>query len=161
MTALRTAMHDFIDILHQGTASRADLAMGFVTYTVTTNVGGILRNRGVTIQTRDGFTNVSNYTGGSDDAAYNPLGWRGCVENDQTVRDVSASATVLKPVPLTSTRPFRGKWATWRSPLSLSTAYNHKVSHGRRRDVRKERRMGNGCAATRPLSGGSQEQCHE
>lgn len=96
MTALRTAMHDFIDILHQGTASRADLAMGFVTYTVTTNVGGILRNRGVTIQTRDGFTNVSNYTGGSDDAAYNPLGWRGCVENDQTVRDVSASATVFE-----------------------------------------------------------------
>mgnify|MGYP004517689891 CR=1 FL=1 len=90
MDALHTAMHDFIDILHQGEETRRDLAMGIVTYTVTTNVGQILRDSGVDIQNRDGFTNITTYTGGSNDAQVNPLAWKGCVENDPSVRDLPA-----------------------------------------------------------------------
>jgi Flp pilus assembly protein TadG len=96
MSALKTAMYDFIDILHQGKSRREDLALGFVTYTVTTNVGAILRDAGVAIQNRDGFTNVGDYTGTSSAIGENPLGWRGCVENDQTVRDLSSSATTFE-----------------------------------------------------------------
>jgi Flp pilus assembly protein TadG len=95
MSTLKTAMHDFINILHQGATTRPDLAMGFVTYTVTTNVGKILQDRGVAIQERDGFTNISTYTGGSNSAPSNPLGWRGCVEDDPTVVDISANPTVF------------------------------------------------------------------
>jgi Flp pilus assembly protein TadG len=96
MTALQTAMYDFIDILHQGEDRRADLAMGFVTYTVTTNVGQILTDHEVPVMTRDGFNNISEYTKDVDPAAANALGWRGCVENDPTVRDLSASATTME-----------------------------------------------------------------
>lgn len=87
MAALKTAMHDFIAVLHQGATRRAELAMGFVTYNVTTNVGEILRRAGVEFQVLDGF---------NDDATtpypLNPLGWRGCVENDQSLVGVNLSA---------------------------------------------------------------------
>ncbi|WP_121116616.1 TadE/TadG family type IV pilus assembly protein [Croceibacterium ferulae] len=96
MTALQTAMYDFINILHQGKTRREDLAMGIVTYTVTTNVGQILKDANVPIMARDGFTNVSKYTGGSNEAPSNPLAWRGCVENDPTQRDLSEFATVME-----------------------------------------------------------------
>ena len=95
MSALKTAMYDFINILHQGKPKREDLAMGFVTYTVTTNVGKILKEAGVTIQERDGFTNSATYTGHTG-LGTDPLGWAGCVENDQTVVDLSASATTME-----------------------------------------------------------------
>lgn len=95
MTALKTSMYDFINILHQGKAKREDLAMGFVTYTVTTNVGKILKDAGVTIQVKDGFTNSTAYTGYSG-TGQDPLGWYGCVENDQTVKDLSSSATTME-----------------------------------------------------------------
>lgn len=96
MAALRTAMYDFVDILHQGENRRADLAMGIITYTVTTNVGAILRDAGVAIQERDGFTNIEKYTAGATAKAVNALSWRGCVENDPTVRDLNASATTME-----------------------------------------------------------------
>ena len=95
MTALQTAMYDFINILHQGKNRRPDLAMGFVTYTVTTNVRQILEDADVPIMERDGFTNVGEYTHTASGAT-NPLGWRGCVENDPTVRDLSSSATTME-----------------------------------------------------------------
>jgi len=94
MGALKTAMYDFISILHQGQSTREDLALGFVTYTVTTNVGQILEEAGVPIQQRDGFTNVDNYTGAS--GTTNALGWRGCLENDQTVVDLGSSPTTFE-----------------------------------------------------------------
>jgi Flp pilus assembly protein TadG len=92
MDALKQAMRTFTDTLHQGASSRPELAMGFVTYNVTTNVGAILADAGVRIQNIDGYTNVSNYTGGVNGRA-NPLGWMGCVENDVSVRDVSSDPT--------------------------------------------------------------------
>lgn len=96
MDALKIAMYDFINILHQGQDRRPDLAMGILTYTVTTNVGHILQKYNVPIMERDGFTNVGNYAGTGNLAATNPLGWRGCVENDQSKPDLSASATTFE-----------------------------------------------------------------
>lgn len=98
MGALRTAMHDFISVLHQGAARREELAMGFVTYNVTTNVGAILKKAGVDVQELDGYTNVGAYTGTSSAFPANPLGWRGCVEDDQSLagQDLSASPTTFE-----------------------------------------------------------------
>lgn len=90
MDALKNAMHTFIDTLHGGRSTRDDLALGFVTYNVTTNVGDILRESGVDIEHTDGFTNIGTYTNGIDGRA-NPLGWMGCVENDATVQNLSSS----------------------------------------------------------------------
>ncbi|MFC4254068.1 pilus assembly protein TadG-related protein [Croceibacterium xixiisoli] len=89
--ALQQAMLDFNNILHQGQDSRADLAMGYVTYTVTTNVGAVLNKYKIPVAQRDGFTNVAAY--GGDPA----LGWMGCVENDPTVRDLGTDPTTITP----------------------------------------------------------------
>ena len=98
MDALKTAMHDFISVLHQGASTRAELAMGFVTYNVTTNVGAILQKAGVEVEPLDGFTNVSRYTGGSNVSPANGLAWRGCVANDESLagQDLSASPTTFE-----------------------------------------------------------------
>lgn len=96
MGALKLAMKDFISVLHQGATKRPELALGFVTYNVTTNVGAILKARGVAVKDVDGFTNIGAYTGGSSAFVDNALGWRGCVENDDTIRDVSATATTFE-----------------------------------------------------------------
>lgn len=96
MSALKTAMHDFVDVLHQGANQRDELALGFVTYTVTTNVGKILRDNGVAIREIDGYTNVGIYTGGGSDYAANPLGWKGCVENDDSVPGIGANVSVFE-----------------------------------------------------------------
>nr|WP_280742276.1 Tad domain-containing protein [Sphingomonas jejuensis] len=91
MDALKNAMYSFINILHQGSSNRSELALGFVTYTVTTNVGQQLRDAGVAIRDVDGFTNVASYTGGSNAWDKNPLGWKGCVMNDDTINDLNAN----------------------------------------------------------------------
>lgn len=85
--ALKTAATDFVDILHQGATRRRDLAIGFVPYDVTVNVGKLLPSGAVA--QRDGFNGLL-------DTAWpaNRLGWKGCVMNDSTIRDVSADRTV-------------------------------------------------------------------
>lgn len=95
MDALKAAMHTFIDTLHSGRSTRDDLALGFVTYNVTTNVGKVLQDHGVAIEPVDGFTNIGSYTNGTD-GRNNPLGWMGCVENDATVQNLSASPSTFE-----------------------------------------------------------------
>lgn len=94
MDALKQSATAFIDILHQGQDRRPDIGIGMVTYTVTTNVGKILQDHGVAIEPADGFRNVGQYTGGSSDFPNNPLAWKGCVDNDETVRNVSTNVGV-------------------------------------------------------------------
>lgn len=96
MDALKTAMYDFVDILHQGKDRRPDLAMGIVTYTITTNVGDILKEAGVPIEERDGFTNIERYTEGASSADREALAWRGCVENDQSIMDLSQNPATME-----------------------------------------------------------------
>ncbi len=91
ITALKDAAKDFVDIVHQGGSSRRDLAMGFLPYDVTVNVGNALPSGAVV--DREGF-NSGNiiYYGGKWPS--NPYAWKGCVMNDSTVRDVSSDRTV-------------------------------------------------------------------
>jgi Flp pilus assembly protein TadG len=96
MRATQNAMLNFNNVIHQGAASRAELAMGFVTYNVTTNVGQVLKDAGVSIESVDGFSNVGDYTGGSSEWGSNGLAWKGCVMNDTTVPDVSASPSTFE-----------------------------------------------------------------
>lgn len=84
--ALKTAMKSFIDVLFQGSTERKDLAVGIINYTVTTNVGRILKDAGVTIDEKPGFT-LEMWESGD------PYGWKGCVSNDDTVRNMSATVT--------------------------------------------------------------------
>jgi len=109
MDALKNAMYSFINILHQGATSREELGLGFVTYTVTTNVGQQLRDAGVAIKNVDGFTNVASYTGGSNDWDKNALGWKGCVMNDDSVYNLSANPADVE------TEYRRGAWDVNRS----------------------------------------------
>lgn len=85
--ALKTAATDFVDILHQGATQRRDLAIGFLPYDITVNVGGLLP-AGAVAQ-RDGFNGLLDGSWPT-----NRLGWKGCVMNDSTVRDVSNDRTV-------------------------------------------------------------------
>lgn len=89
IAAIKTAMNDFIEVLHQGATVRNELAMGFINYTHTTNVGALLTEAGVPIQQLDGYTsNLSAYPERSEG-----LEWGGCVAIDQTVVDVDAVPT--------------------------------------------------------------------
>lgn len=88
MTALKEAANDFIDILHQGSSQRRDLALGVVPYDITANVGNLLTAwRSSSVATLTGFnsTEVTRYGTWPG----NPYHWKGCVMNDATVRDVS------------------------------------------------------------------------
>lgn len=108
MDALKNAMHTFIDTLHSGRSTREDLAIGFVTYNVTTNVGAVLQEHGVAIEPTDGFTNIGSYTNGVDGRS-NPLGWMGCVENDYTVQNVSSSPSTFEDGAWDVTRSLPGE----------------------------------------------------
>lgn len=96
MDVLKEAMSGFLDMLFQGGNRRDELALGFVTYNVTTNVGHILKRHGVAVADVDGFTNVGNYAGGSSEFPDNPLAWKGCVNNDTTFRNKDANLSVSR-----------------------------------------------------------------
>ena len=92
IAAIKAAMTDFIDVLHQGATMRPELAMGIINYTHTTNVGALLTEAGVSIQQIDGYTsNLGAYPGRSPG-----LEWGGCVAVDATVRDVSADPNTFE-----------------------------------------------------------------
>lgn len=93
MTALKEAATDFVNILHQGASSRRDLALGFIGYDVTVNVGHLLPANA--IEHLEGFSSGSVTAGGAWPS--NRYAWKGCVMNDTTVRDVSATRTVSEP----------------------------------------------------------------
>jgi Flp pilus assembly protein TadG len=90
-TALKEAAKDFVDILHQGATSRRDLALGFIGYDVTVNVGHLLPAGAVA--TVDGFNDTGTISRGGDWKAGNRYAWKGCVMNDTTVKDVNSDRT--------------------------------------------------------------------
>ncbi|WP_159869911.1 TadE/TadG family type IV pilus assembly protein [Novosphingobium sp. 9U] len=114
MAVLKEAMHGFVNVLYQGSTTRDELALGMITYTVTTNVGGILQEAGVKIKTVDGYTNLNSYLNGKSGIGEEGLAWKGCVEDDPTVRDLSASPTtfeagaadILRDIPADGVRPY-------------------------------------------------------
>ncbi|MDG5487478.1 pilus assembly protein TadG-related protein [Sphingomonas sp. BGYR3] len=106
MTALKEAANDFVDIVHQGQTRRADLAIGFVPYDITVNVGRLLPSGSVASQT--GF-NDAFFTTNYGDWPANFLAWKGCVMNDSTVKDVSADRLESEPGAWDVTRTLPGE----------------------------------------------------
>lgn len=91
ITALKDAATSFLDILYQGADSRDDLAMGFVMYDITANVGKLLPSS--MVRQRFGFNDVfaTQYGGGWP---AQPLLWKGCVLADASVLDLGPDLTV-------------------------------------------------------------------
>jgi Flp pilus assembly protein TadG len=105
MTALKEAVNSFTDVLFQGGATRADLALGFVMYDVTANVGRLLKAvRPNAVVQQPGFNDAST-------AAWpgNKLGWKGCVMADSTVADVNATAATSEAGAWDLTRTLPGE----------------------------------------------------
>lgn len=88
ISSLKTAVHSFLNVLYQGADSQPDLAVGIINYTIATNVGAILQKYGVATESVPGFTDGAPWNAGT-----NPMGWKGCVANDETVADLSASSS--------------------------------------------------------------------
>jgi hypothetical protein len=89
MVALKDAVNSFVDVLYQGSTTRPDLALGFVMYDITANVGSLLKTwRSTSVVSQVGFNDAST-------AAWpgNALGWKGCVAADSTVLDVNGTAS--------------------------------------------------------------------
>ncbi|WP_443971258.1 TadE/TadG family type IV pilus assembly protein [Sphingobium sp. CR28] len=85
MAALKEAMHNFLNVLYQGADTQPNVAIGIINYTIAANVGGILKQYGVTIESMPGFTD-------RDWAAGNNLGWKGCVVGDKTMNTMTANS---------------------------------------------------------------------
>lgn len=93
ITALKDAAKSFNDILFQGSNTRNDLAMGYIMYDITVNVGKLLTDwRPSSVRQMFGFNDsIASYYGGTWPA--NKLGWKGCVFDDDTVKDLNSTLT--------------------------------------------------------------------
>ncbi|WP_436802267.1 pilus assembly protein TadG-related protein [Sphingomonas sp. DT-51] len=109
ITALKDAANSFVDILFQGGTQRKDLALGFVPYDITVNVGNLLaaRRPGAVAQVNGFNTTVEANSYGTWPT--NPYYWKGCVMDDATVRDLSADRTVSEPDAWDVTRTLPGE----------------------------------------------------
>jgi Flp pilus assembly protein TadG len=88
--ALKSAMHGFVNVLYQGSSNpQPNLAMGIINYTNQVNVGSLLKQANIPIETLSGFTD-------RDWASGDGMGWKGCVANDETITDMSASPSVVE-----------------------------------------------------------------
>ncbi|MBB3346603.1 MULTISPECIES: pilus assembly protein TadG-related protein [unclassified Sphingomonas] len=106
--ALKDASNSFVDILFQGGTQRKDLALGFIPYDITVNVGRLLEKA-----RPNSVTPVVGFNAGfvNDWGAWpsNPYAWKGCVMNDATVRDLSADRFVSEPNAWDVTRTLPGE----------------------------------------------------
>ncbi|WP_277981329.1 pilus assembly protein TadG-related protein [Sphingomonas phyllosphaerae] len=109
ITALKDAANSFVDILFQGGTQRKDLALGFVPYDITVNVGNLLlARRSDSVAPVQGFNTTAEANSYGTWPA-NPYYWKGCVMNDTTVRDLSADRTVSEPGAWDVTRTLPGE----------------------------------------------------
>ena len=93
ISALKAAAKSFNDILFQGGDTRPDLAMGYIMYDITVNVGKLLTDwRASSVRPVYGFNDTAAPSYGGAWPA-NKLGWKGCVFDDDTVRDLNATLT--------------------------------------------------------------------
>ncbi|WP_019516269.1 TadE/TadG family type IV pilus assembly protein [Sphingomonas sp. Mn802worker] len=94
ITALKDASKSFLDILYQGADNRDDLALGFVMYDITANVGKLLPSS--MVRQRTGFNDIlANQHGAALGAQ--ALLWKGCVFGDATVRDLGKDVNAREP----------------------------------------------------------------
>jgi Flp pilus assembly protein TadG len=106
--ALKDAANSFVDILFQGGTQRKDLALGFIPYDITVNVGRLLEAaRPDSVAKVEGFNSGVATDWGSWPS--NTFAWKGCVMNDSTIRDVSADRLVSEPNAWDVTRTLPGE----------------------------------------------------
>ena len=87
MSALKTASKNFVGVIYGDKQSRDGFAVGILPYNTMVNVGRLVRSTNPSmLQERDGFTDIST----SD-----PLGWKGCVFADRTIRNISEDPFTL------------------------------------------------------------------
>lgn len=97
ITALKDAAKSFLDVLYQGGTSRADLAMGFVMYDITVNVGKLLPNWQSPTVVRQQFAFNDTYITMRGNWPANHLAWKGCVFADDSVKDLNGTLTYREP----------------------------------------------------------------
>jgi len=93
ITALKAAMRGFVNVLYQGAGADTampNLALGIINYTNQVNVGSLLAQAkpAIPVETVGGFTDRT-WPG-------DPMGWKGCVANDDTVTNMSSDASVVE-----------------------------------------------------------------
>ncbi|UYY58924.1 TadE/TadG family type IV pilus assembly protein [Sphingomonas sp. S2-65] len=132
--ALKEAAKSFIDIVHQGAATRRDLAVGIIPYDVTVNVGHLLQaKRASAIQSIDGFT--SGRAAGWGAWPTNRYAWKGCVMADSTVKDVSADRLVSEANAWDLTRALPGYEAPAVEPFFVPPMYVPDIARGSTNDT--------------------------
>ena len=90
MTATKEAAKSFVEILYQGADTRQELALGFVMYDITVNVGHLLTKwNASSVRQLPGFNDPYMQSLGSWPT--NRLGWKGCVLADDTVKDINTT----------------------------------------------------------------------
>lgn len=94
ITALKDASRSFLDILYQGADQRDDLALGFVMYDITANVGKLLPSS--MVRQRFGFNDPRSTFFGSTGSKKNLL-WKGCVFGDATIRTMTSDVNFRDP----------------------------------------------------------------
>ncbi|MDF2603706.1 TadE/TadG family type IV pilus assembly protein [Sphingomonas sp.] len=96
MTATKDAAKSFVDILYQGAGTRQELALGFVMYDITVNVGHLLTKwRSSSVRQLAGFNDSATQARGPWPG--NRLAWKGCVLADDTVRNMNATYSQPEP----------------------------------------------------------------
>lgn len=89
MGSLKTAAKNFVDVIYGNKETRENFAVGILPYNTMVNVGHLVAASDPNlVQSRPGFTNV----GLSD-----PLGWKGCLFADQTIRNISNDRFHMDP----------------------------------------------------------------
>ena len=90
MTATKDAAKSFVNILYQGADTRQELALGFVMYDITVNVGHLLTKwNASSVRQLPGFNDPYMQSQGS--WPINRLAWKGCVLADDSVKDVNTT----------------------------------------------------------------------
>lgn len=90
MTATKDAAKSFVNILYQGAENRRELALGFVMYDITVNVGHLLTQwNGNSVRQLPAFNDsYMNMLGRWPD---NRLAWKGCVLADDSIKNMNTT----------------------------------------------------------------------
>ena len=82
MGELKKASKNFVDTIYGSENDRDGFAVGILPYNTMVNVGRLVRMHDSSL--------VQDYPNFTDRPASDPLGWKGCVFADQTIRDISS-----------------------------------------------------------------------
>lgn len=82
MASLKSSAKNFVDTIYGSRETRAGFAIGVLPYNTMVNVGHLVRSANSNaVESQPGYTDV---------ATSDPLGWKGCVFADETIRNISS-----------------------------------------------------------------------